>query len=105
VKVCRDCAALVQKLIGPIEEKSGPGAIIGKYRCAICWKGYDVRENDSHNLNPIGDVVALIAMMRAELGIVVPCPRCQQDEDHAAGKATKTVIVFHNCGRPEKEMR
>jgi hypothetical protein len=110
MKVCRDCAALIQKLAGPIEEKSGPGAIIGKYRCPVCWKGYDVRENHPHNLNPnyavlrlqnLGDAVALIAKVRAELGIVVPCDACKKDEDETMGRATKASIVFHNCGRSE----
>lgn len=100
MKCCSSCTAVVQRFAGPIEEKSGPGAIIGKYRCFICRKGFDVREDHPHNLNIGGDVVGVVKRARFLAGIVVSCPACDQAADEAAGKATKTVGHAHNCGRP-----
>jgi hypothetical protein len=99
MKCCSACTAVVMKFAGPVEEKSGPGAIFGKYRCFICWKGFDVQVDHPHNLN-VRDELGVVTFARKELGIVVDCVKCERDADEAAGKATKASIVFHNCGRP-----
>jgi hypothetical protein len=99
MKCCSACASIVQRFAGPVEEKSGPGAIFGKYRCFICWKGFDVQVDYPHNLN-VRDELGVVQKVRAEIGVVVECPLCEQQKDEAAGKATKANIVFHNCGRP-----
>lgn len=98
---CNECTKTVNKLFPRhVEEKSGPGAIFGKFRCEICQKSFDVQVDSRHNLNFWDDAVEIIMRVRAELGISVRCPLCEQLADKAAGKATKCVIVFHNCGRP-----
>lgn len=103
MKCCGACAAVVRRLVAaPIEEKSGPGAISGKFRCAICWGGFDVEVEHPHllNITATGDeLVELIAAARLEIGVAVGCDACHQETETAAGRAVKSSIVFHNCGR------
>jgi hypothetical protein len=77
MKVCSACMKVVQQVVGrAVEEKSGPGAIFGRYCCSICLKSFDVQDDHPHNLNAV-DEAAVVAKARATVALG-PCPRCRK---------------------------
>lgn len=72
----------------PHSHRGAPGrARVIPHKCAFCR-----RELEFLNVNVDYTVNAV--------SFEAPCPKCQQDADELAGKATKAVIVFHDCGKP-----